>query len=237
MDYTTIAASIEQARADIKAQIDDLRERGDTYSMAPRLLQMVGVALERSLTWAAIAYGIDTDANGEPITVEDEGSGRCVNCDHDDHYGERCDGAYGETACACSWPDAGNFTVVPETAVVKPERKPRKGGTDWPAVFEWVAAAKADGTFSGERLVETFGGNACNWKRECSKLGLTLDAPAVKLPKHAFDQQAARDAVAGPPTGPVKPVSVMPLAATPEPKPRDAGYVSVGQVVAAAGDL
>lgn len=97
MDYTTIAASIEQARADIKVQIGELRERD--------------VALEQSLTWAAIAYGIDAD--GEPITVEGEGSGRCVNCDHDDHYGERCDGVCDDgPACACSWPDAGNFTVV-----------------------------------------------------------------------------------------------------------------------------
>ncbi len=194
MDYTTIAASIEQARADIKVQIDDLRERDE--------------ALEQSLTWAAIAYGIDTDANGEPITVE------------------------------------GEAEPSPETLIErksKPTPEGKRSRLHWPTVFEWVAAAKADGTFSGERLVETFGGNARNWKRECAKLGLTLPTGGVvaaeKLPKHAFDQQAARDAVAVPPTGPVKPVSIMPLAATAEPKPRDAGYVSVGQVVAAAGDL
>lgn len=208
MDYTTIAASIEQARADIKVQIDDLRERD--------------VALEQSLTWAAIAYGIDTDANGEPITVEGEGSGRCVNCDHDDHYGERCDGVCDDgPACACSWPDAGNFTVVPTTATAtaKPTRQQ--------AMAE---AAKEQVTCEGcGRSMSKFG--IGRHRAKCTPVA------AEKLPKHAFDQQAARDAVAGPPTGPVKPVSIMPLAATPEPKPRDAGYVSVGQVVAAAGDL
>lgn len=54
MDYTTIAASIEHARADIRVQIDGLRER-DT-------------ALEQSLEWLRIAFGIDD--NGEPISVE-----------------------------------------------------------------------------------------------------------------------------------------------------------------------
>lgn len=166
MDHTTIAAAISGARNEIKAQIAELTERDQ--------------ALKQSLTWLAIAYGVDTDDNGEPITVENEVIGRCVNCGHDDHYGERCDGAYGETACACSWPDAGNFTVVPETvaAVAKPERKQRKGGTDWAAIFEWVKAAKADGTFSAERLRETFGSHAKNWRAEAAKLGLTLDGAA-----------------------------------------------------------
>ena len=41
-------------------------------------------------------------------------------------------------------------------------RKPRQGGTDWLAVFDWVKAAKADGTYTLERLVAQFGTNAKN---------------------------------------------------------------------------
>ena len=35
--------------------------------------------------------------------------GRCPNCDHDDHHGERCDGMADGDWCACSWPDPGNY--------------------------------------------------------------------------------------------------------------------------------
>ena len=36
---------------------------------------------------------------------------QCVNCGHDDHYGERCDGLADDEFCACSWPDPSNFTA------------------------------------------------------------------------------------------------------------------------------
>lgn len=50
----------------------------------------------------------DPSENGSVAVV-----GRCVNCDHDDHYGERCDGTADGDWCACSWPDPSNFTDLP----------------------------------------------------------------------------------------------------------------------------
>lgn len=142
MDYTTIAASIEQARADIRAQIDDLRERD--------------VALEQSLTWAAIAYGIDTDANGEPITVEGEGSG------------------------PVSEPPPEVVHVA-----AKPSRKGGPRTTvDYDAIAEWIKAAKVAGTYSQSVMAEHFNvpvTTAKNWIVGCKKRGLLDEVVAIPV--------------------------------------------------------
>lgn len=41
-------------------------------------------------------------------------AGGCVNCGHDDHYGERCDGLADGDWCACSWPNPGNYILEPD---------------------------------------------------------------------------------------------------------------------------
>ncbi len=65
-------------------------------------------------------------------------------------------------------------------------RKPRQGGTDWLAVFDWVKAAKADGTYTLERLVAQFGTNAKNWRVRCADRGLVLDEAATAEPTPAL---------------------------------------------------
>ena len=71
-------------------------------------------------------------------------------------------------------------------------RKPRQGGTDWLAVFDWVKAAKADGTYTLERLVAQFGTNAKNWRVRCADRGLVLDeaTPAEPTPPAAASTPA-----------------------------------------------
>jgi len=80
------------------------------------------------------------------------------------------------------------FAIVdaaPPKAKPAAARKPRQGGTDWPAVFDWVKTAKADGTYSLKLLIEEFGTPAKNWRAMCANRGLVLDdnapAPAPAL--------------------------------------------------------
>lgn len=71
-------------------------------------------------------------------------------------------------------------------------RKPRQGDTDWAAVFDWVKAAKADGTYTLERLVAQFGTNAKNWRVQCANRGLDFDeaTPAEPTPPAAASTPA-----------------------------------------------
>ena len=89
------------------------------------------------------------------------------------------------------------FAIVdaaPPAPKAKPAaaRKPRQGGTDWLAVFDWVKAAKADGTYTLERLVAQFGTNAKNWRVRCADRGLVLDeaTPAEPTPPAAASTPA-----------------------------------------------
>lgn len=192
MDYTTIAAGIELARNEIAEQVEALLKRDN--------------ALEQSLTWAAIAFGVEVDADGEPITVESEVTVEFVE-------------------------NVGHVTVVGHVEQPKVERRPRKDESAdyWREVFEWVRQEKADGTYSLRDLTDTHGTKAKNWRAECAKRGMVLDAAP-------FDEQAAPRVSAGPSGGPVKPFTTGRPAATTA-APHDAGYLSVGQIVAAAGEL
>ena len=57
----------------------------------------------------------DTPSSSE--TTRPVLGGECVNCGHDDHYGERCEGLADDDWCACSWPDPSNFVEPPTTGL------------------------------------------------------------------------------------------------------------------------
>lgn len=97
----------------------------------------------------------------------------------------------------------------------------RKVDTEhWAAVAAWIVAAKVDGRYSLPALAEAFDtttSTVSNWPGRCRQLGHDIDhlpttpAPATSftaepITKGEFDEQAARDAVAGPPVGRVLPM-------------------------------
>lgn len=71
-------------------------------------------------------------------------------------------------------------------------RKPRQSSLDWAEVFDWVKAAKADGTYSLKLLIEEFGTPAKNWRVQCANRGLDLDeaTPAEPTPPAAASTPA-----------------------------------------------
>lgn len=71
-------------------------------------------------------------------------------------------------------------------------RKPRQSSLDWAEVFDWVKAAKADGTYSLKLLIEEFGTPAKNWRVQCANRGLDFDeaTPAEPTPPAAASTPA-----------------------------------------------
>lgn len=58
----------------------------------------------------------------QPGTSTVQRTSGCVNCAHDDHYGERCEGLADGDWCACSWPDPSNHVEY-----VEPDPTPPRG--------------------------------------------------------------------------------------------------------------
>jgi hypothetical protein len=80
--------------------------------------------------------------------------------------------------------------IPAKPAAVRTATKPGAGRSNspaaarerWQPVFDWVAKAKADGTYTLAGLVERHGGNAKNWQVAAKRYGVTVGEPATPEP-------------------------------------------------------
>ena len=115
---------------------------------------------------------------------------------------------------------------LPKTAAVD-NTVGRKTKHNYPAIAAWIIKHKAAGTYSLKAMAAAFNvheNKVANWPGECRRRGLLDNVVALgPITKGSFDQQAARDAAAGPSMGKVRGLTSRAPSQIPAPTVQPAG--------------